>query len=38
MVARELARVTEFARLADNEAHTLDILRPLRLRYGLMDT
>jgi DNA phosphorothioation system restriction enzyme len=37
MVARELARVTEFARLADNEAHTLDILRPLRLRYGLMD-
>ncbi|MGW1728126.1 DEAD/DEAH box helicase family protein [Streptomyces sp. NPDC002306] len=38
MVARELARVTEFARLADNEAHTLDILRPLRLRYGLLDT
>ncbi|MFF3623943.1 DEAD/DEAH box helicase family protein [Streptomyces sp. NPDC002467] len=38
MVARELARVTEFARLADNEARTLDLLRPLRLRYGLMDT
>jgi DNA phosphorothioation system restriction enzyme len=38
MVARELARVTEFARLADNEAQTLDILRPLRLRYGLLDT
>lgn len=38
MVARELARVTEFARLADNEARTLDILRPLRLRYGLLDT
>ncbi|MFZ4297290.1 DEAD/DEAH box helicase family protein [Streptomyces cinereoruber] len=38
MVARELSRVTEFARLADNEAETLDILRPLRLRYGLLDT
>lgn len=38
MVARELTRVTEFARLADNEAQTLDILRPLRLRYGLLDT
>ncbi|WP_371659484.1 DEAD/DEAH box helicase family protein [Streptomyces sp. NBC_00280] len=38
MVARELTRVTEFARLADNEARTLDILRPLRLRYGLLDT
>ncbi|MGW5433820.1 DEAD/DEAH box helicase family protein [Streptomyces sp. NPDC004059] len=38
MVGRELARVTEFAQLADNEAHTLDILRPLRLRYGLLDT
>ncbi|MDT0270876.1 helicase-related protein [Streptomyces sp. DSM 44915] len=38
MVARELSRVTEFARLADNEAATLDTLRPLRQRYGLMDT
>ncbi|MFF3947141.1 DEAD/DEAH box helicase family protein [Streptomyces sp. NPDC001902] len=38
MVARELARVTEFAHLADNEAQTLDILRPLRVRYGLLDT
>ncbi|MFD5726131.1 DEAD/DEAH box helicase family protein [Streptomyces sp. NPDC058368] len=38
MVARELTRVTEFARLADNEARTLDVLRPLRLRYGLLDT
>ncbi|MET9454124.1 DNA phosphorothioation system restriction enzyme [Streptomyces canus] len=37
IVARELARVTEFARLADNEAETLDLLRPLRLRYGLLD-
>ncbi|WP_269857982.1 DEAD/DEAH box helicase family protein [Streptomyces sp. RPT161] len=37
MVARELARVTEFACLAENEAATLDILRPLRQRYGLMD-
>jgi DNA phosphorothioation system restriction enzyme len=35
MVARELARVTEFAYLAENEAETLDILRPLRLRYDL---
>ncbi|MQS14748.1 DEAD/DEAH box helicase [Streptomyces kaniharaensis] len=38
LVARELARVTEFARLAENEADTLDILRPLRLRFGLLDT
>ncbi|MFF4147462.1 DEAD/DEAH box helicase family protein [Streptomyces sp. NPDC001698] len=38
MVGRELTRVTEFAQLADNEAHILDILRPLRLRYGLLDT
>ncbi|WP_380277445.1 DEAD/DEAH box helicase family protein [Kitasatospora purpeofusca] len=38
MVARELTRVTEFARLADNETETLDILRPLRQRYGLFDT
>jgi DNA phosphorothioation system restriction enzyme len=38
LVARELSRVTEFARLADNEARTLDVLRPLRLRYGLLDT
>ncbi|MEU3783434.1 DNA phosphorothioation system restriction enzyme [Streptomyces sp900129855] len=37
MVARELARVTEFAHLAENEAETLDILRPLRLRYDLQD-
>jgi superfamily II DNA or RNA helicase len=37
MVARELARVTEFAHLADNEAETLDILRPLRIRFGLLD-
>lgn len=37
MVARELARVTEFAHLAENEAETLDILRPLRIRYGLLD-
>ncbi|MCH0562171.1 DNA phosphorothioation system restriction enzyme [Streptomyces sp. MUM 2J] len=37
MVARELARVTEFAHLADNEAETLDTLRPLRLRYDLQD-
>ncbi|MGW1878405.1 DEAD/DEAH box helicase family protein [Streptomyces sp. NPDC001975] len=37
MVARELTRVTEFARLADNEAETLDILRPLRTRFGLLD-
>ncbi|MFF3060178.1 DEAD/DEAH box helicase family protein [Streptomyces sp. NPDC057909] len=38
MVARELTRVTEFAHLAENEAATLDILRPLRSRYGLFDT
>ncbi|MFC6579508.1 DEAD/DEAH box helicase family protein [Planomonospora parontospora] len=38
MVARELTRVTEFAHLAENEAETLDILRPLRIRYGLLDT
>ena len=37
MVARELMRVTEFARLADNETETLEILRPLRRRYGLFD-
>ncbi|MFG2766716.1 DNA phosphorothioation system restriction enzyme [Streptomyces rubiginosohelvolus] len=37
MVARELARVTEFAQLAENEAETLDILRPLRMRYDLQD-
>lgn len=37
MVGRELARVTEFAYLAENEAETLDILRPLRLRYDLQD-
>ncbi|MGV9850561.1 DNA phosphorothioation system restriction enzyme [Streptomyces sp. NPDC003442] len=37
MVRRELTRVTEFAHLADNEAETLDILRPLRIRYGLLD-
>ncbi|MFI7230604.1 DEAD/DEAH box helicase family protein [Nonomuraea angiospora] len=38
MVARELNRVTEFAHLAENEAETLNILRPLRIRYGLLDT
>ncbi|RDL03091.1 DNA phosphorothioation system restriction enzyme [Streptomyces sp. HB202] len=38
MLRGELARVEEFAQLADNEAHTLDILRPLRKRYGLFDT
>ncbi|MGW0660094.1 DEAD/DEAH box helicase family protein [Streptodolium elevatio] len=38
MVARELTRVSEFARFADNEAETLDTLRPLRLRFGLLDT
>lgn len=38
LVRRELTRVTEFARLAENEAETLDILRPLRIRYGLLDT
>ncbi|MGW0713053.1 DEAD/DEAH box helicase family protein [Streptomyces sp. NPDC002643] len=37
MVARELSRVAEFARLAENEAATLDILRPLRQRYGLFE-
>ncbi|MEU4332881.1 DEAD/DEAH box helicase family protein [Nonomuraea dietziae] len=37
MVARELIRVTEFAHLAENEAETLNILRPLRIRYGLLD-
>ncbi|MFB7738492.1 DEAD/DEAH box helicase family protein [Streptomyces sp. NPDC056112] len=38
MLRGELARVEEFAHLADNEAHTLDALRPLRKRYGLFDT
>ncbi|MEU6996698.1 DEAD/DEAH box helicase family protein [Nonomuraea sp. NPDC046570] len=38
MVARELTRVTEFAHLAENEAETLNILRPLRIRYGLLET
>ncbi|MFD7641822.1 DEAD/DEAH box helicase family protein [Kitasatospora sp. NPDC059795] len=38
MLRGELARVEEFARLAENEAHTLDLLRPLRSRYGLFDT
>ncbi|MEV6129380.1 DEAD/DEAH box helicase family protein [Streptomyces violaceusniger] len=37
MIARELRRVAEFARLAENEAATLDILRPLRQRYGLLE-
>ncbi|MBD0676984.1 DEAD/DEAH box helicase family protein [Streptomyces sp. CBMA156] len=38
MLRGEFARVEEFARLAENEAHTLDLLRPLRTRYGLFDT
>ncbi|MFD6823868.1 DEAD/DEAH box helicase family protein [Streptomyces sp. NPDC060085] len=38
MLRGELARVEEFAHLADNEADTLDLLRPLRKRYGLFDT
>ncbi|MGV9456364.1 DEAD/DEAH box helicase family protein [Streptomyces sp. NPDC003635] len=38
MLRGELARVEEFAHLAENEAHTLDVLRPLRKRYGLFDT
>ncbi|MFC9880266.1 DNA phosphorothioation system restriction enzyme [Streptomyces libani] len=38
LLRRELARVAEFAHLADNEAVTLDILRPVRERYGLFDT
>ncbi|MYS87878.1 DEAD/DEAH box helicase family protein [Embleya scabrispora] len=37
MVARELTRVTEFARFSDNETTTLDTLRPLRTRFGLHD-
>ncbi|MGW4627698.1 DEAD/DEAH box helicase family protein [Streptomyces rubiginosohelvolus] len=38
LVRRELARVEEFAHLADNEGDTLDVLRPVRERYGLFDT
>ncbi|MFI9718184.1 DEAD/DEAH box helicase family protein [Streptomyces sp. NPDC052396] len=38
LLRRELARVEEFAHLADNEATTLDVLRPVRERYGLFDT
>ncbi|MFI9393701.1 DEAD/DEAH box helicase family protein [Streptomyces bauhiniae] len=37
LLRRELARVEEFARLAENEAVTLDVLRPVRDRYGLFD-
>ncbi|MFB6643133.1 DNA phosphorothioation system restriction enzyme [Streptomyces chartreusis] len=38
LIRRELARVEEFAHLAENEADTLDVLRPIRERYGLFDT
>ncbi|MER7662063.1 DNA phosphorothioation system restriction enzyme [Streptomyces sp. NPDC096193] len=38
LLRRELARVEEFAYLAKNEAVTLDVLRPVRERYGLFDT
>ncbi|BBA98126.1 putative DNA repair helicase [Actinacidiphila reveromycinica] len=38
LLRRELARVEEFAFLADNEGDTLNVLRPVRERYGLFDT
>ncbi|MGW0477524.1 DNA phosphorothioation system restriction enzyme [Streptomyces coeruleorubidus] len=38
LLRREFARVEEFAHLAENEAVTLDVLRPVRERYGLFDT
>lgn len=38
LLRRELARVEEFAYLADNEGDTLNVLRPVRERYGLFDT
>ncbi|WP_438291216.1 DEAD/DEAH box helicase family protein [Streptomyces sp. HUAS TT7] len=38
LLRREFARVEEFAYLAENEAVTLDVLRPVRERYGLFDT
>jgi superfamily II DNA or RNA helicase len=38
MLRSELRRVEEFASLAENEAETLDVLRPVRERYGLFDT
>ncbi|MFH8752857.1 DEAD/DEAH box helicase family protein [Streptomyces rimosus] len=37
LLRRELARVEEFAHLADNEGATLNVLRPVRERYGLFD-
>lgn len=37
LVKRELERADEFGRLSDNYAETLNALRPLRQRYGLMD-
>ncbi|MGW6836045.1 DEAD/DEAH box helicase family protein [Streptomyces sp. NPDC054949] len=37
LLRREFARVEEFAYLAENEAATLDVLRPVRERYDLFD-
>lgn len=34
---RELQRAAEFARLSDNYADTLEVLRPLKERYDLTD-
>lgn len=37
LLLRELARVNEFAKIAENYSETLEVLRPLKERYGLMD-
>jgi superfamily II DNA or RNA helicase len=37
LMSRELQRAAEFAELADNYADTLEVLRPLKQRFQLMD-
>jgi superfamily II DNA or RNA helicase len=37
LLSRELQRANEFGRLSENYAQTLEVLRPLKERYQLMD-
>ncbi|MBY4130984.1 DEAD/DEAH box helicase family protein [Rhodococcus fascians] len=37
LLARELTRVSEFAKISENYGETLEIMRPIKMKYGLMD-
>ncbi|MDV6304469.1 DEAD/DEAH box helicase family protein [Rhodococcus cerastii] len=37
LMVRELARVNEFAKISENYHETLEVLRPIKMQYRLMD-